>query len=131
VAHYLVGERTLDTPAILGTPGLAEGAEVGFLSHRASPWGLSYADHGLCRDSVGATALPILTRPRRCFMGADRVRLPPQRSRHLRDGCTIGTVKARRTGAFRTGRYTAEARAERPQVLMLIRDLRRLIDSSE
>jgi len=35
------------------------------------------------------------------------------------------------SGAYRTGRYTAEAKAERRQVRMLIRGLRHLIDSSE
>ena len=36
-----------------------------------------------------------------------------------------------RNGAYRTGRYTAQAKAEQQQVRMLIRKLRHLIDSSE
>ena len=36
-----------------------------------------------------------------------------------------------RNGAYRTGRYTAEAKAERRQLRTLIQELRRLIDSSE
>ena len=36
-----------------------------------------------------------------------------------------------RNGAYRTGRYTAEAKKERQQVRMLIRGLRHLIDSGE
>jgi hypothetical protein len=42
-----------------------------------------------------------------------------------------GGPKGKRNGAYRTGRYTAEAIAERRQVRMLIRGLRHLIDSSE
>ena len=42
-----------------------------------------------------------------------------------------GGPKGERNGAYRTGRYTAEAIAERRQVRMLIRGLRHLIDSSE
>jgi hypothetical protein len=40
-----------------------------------------------------------------------------------------GGPKGERNGAYRTGRYTAEAKAERRQVRMLIRELRHLIDS--
>jgi hypothetical protein len=36
-----------------------------------------------------------------------------------------------RNGAYRTGRYTAEAKAERRQMRTLLRELRSLIDSSE
>jgi hypothetical protein len=42
-----------------------------------------------------------------------------------------GGPKGERNGAYRTGRYTAEARAERLQLRKLIRGLRHLIDSSE
>jgi hypothetical protein len=42
-----------------------------------------------------------------------------------------GGPRGEENGAFRTGRYMAEARAECRQVLMLIRELRYLIDSSE
>jgi hypothetical protein len=36
-----------------------------------------------------------------------------------------------RNGAYRTGRYTAEAKAERQHFRKLTRELRHLIDSSE
>jgi hypothetical protein len=36
-----------------------------------------------------------------------------------------------RNGAYRAGRYTAEAKAERRQLRGLIRELRQLIDSNE
>ena len=36
-----------------------------------------------------------------------------------------------RNGAYRTGRYTAEAKAERRQIRAIIRELRHLIDSGE
>ena len=42
-----------------------------------------------------------------------------------------GGPPGERNGAYRTGRYMAEAKAERRQVRMLIRGLRHLIDSSE
>jgi hypothetical protein len=42
-----------------------------------------------------------------------------------------GGPKGKRNGAYRTGRYTVEAKAERRQVRMLIRELRHLIDSGE
>ena len=42
-----------------------------------------------------------------------------------------GGPKGERNGAYRTGRHTAEAKAERRQVRMLTRELRHLIDSSE
>ena len=42
-----------------------------------------------------------------------------------------GGLKGEKNGAYRTGRYTAEAKAERRQMQMLIRGLRHLIDSSE
>ena len=42
-----------------------------------------------------------------------------------------GGLKGEKNGAYRTGRYTAEAKAERRQMQMLIRSLRHLIDSSE
>ena len=42
-----------------------------------------------------------------------------------------GGPKGERNGAYRTGRYTAEAKAERRQLRTLIQELRRLIDSSE
>ena len=46
-------------------------------------------------------------------------------------GAKGGVPKGERNGAYRTGRYTAEAIAERRQVRMLIRGLRHLTDSSE
>jgi hypothetical protein len=46
-------------------------------------------------------------------------------------GVKGGGPKGERNGAYRTGRYTAEAKAERRQVRMLIRGLRHLIDASE
>jgi hypothetical protein len=46
-------------------------------------------------------------------------------------GAKGGGPKGERNGAYRTGRYTAEAKAERRQVSMLIREPRHLIDSSE
>jgi hypothetical protein len=39
--------------------------------------------------------------------------------------------RGEKNGAYRTGRYTAEAKAERRQVRMLIRGVRHLIDSSK
>jgi hypothetical protein len=36
-----------------------------------------------------------------------------------------------RNGAYRTGRYTGEARAERQAARALIRELRRLIDAGD
>jgi hypothetical protein len=36
-----------------------------------------------------------------------------------------------RNGAYRTGRYTAEAKAERKEQRALIRELRRLIDAGD
>jgi glucans biosynthesis protein len=42
-----------------------------------------------------------------------------------------GGPSGKRNGAYRTGRYTAEAKAERRQMRAVIRELRRLIDSSE
>jgi hypothetical protein len=47
---------------------------------------------------------------------------------------SVGSTVARggeRNGAYRTGRYSAEAKAERRQVRMLIGGLRHPIDSSE
>jgi hypothetical protein len=41
-----------------------------------------------------------------------------------------GGPKGERNGAYRTGRYTAEAEAERWEMRAVIRELRRLIDSS-
>ncbi len=37
----------------------------------------------------------------------------------------------KRNGAYRTGRYTAEARAERREQRAVIRELRRLIDAGD
>ena len=42
-----------------------------------------------------------------------------------------GGPKGERNGAYRTGRYTAEAKTERRRLRSLIRELRSLIDSSE
>ena len=42
-----------------------------------------------------------------------------------------GGPKGERNGAYRTGRYTAEARAERQAARALIRELRRLIDAGD
>jgi hypothetical protein len=42
-----------------------------------------------------------------------------------------GGPKGERNGAHPTGRYTAQAKAERRKVRMLIRGLRHLIDSSQ
>ena len=46
-------------------------------------------------------------------------------------GAKGGGPKGERNGAYRTGRYTAEAKAERRQVRMLIRAIRHLMDSGE
>jgi hypothetical protein len=40
-----------------------------------------------------------------------------------------GGPKGERNGAYRTGRYTAEAKAERQATRILIRELQRLIDA--
>ena len=42
-----------------------------------------------------------------------------------------GAPRGERNGAYRTGHYTAEAKAERRELRALIRELRDLIDSSE
>jgi len=42
-----------------------------------------------------------------------------------------GGAKEIRNGAYRTGRYTAEAQAERRAARALLRELRRLIDAGE
>jgi hypothetical protein len=42
-----------------------------------------------------------------------------------------GGPQGKQNGAYRTARYTAEAKAERRQVSMLIWEPRHLIDSSE
>ena len=42
-----------------------------------------------------------------------------------------GGPSGERNGTYRTGRYTAEAKTERRQMRALIRELRRLIDSSD
>jgi hypothetical protein len=42
-----------------------------------------------------------------------------------------GGPKGERNGAYHTGRYTAEARAERREAHALLRELRRLIDVGE
>ena len=39
--------------------------------------------------------------------------------------------KGERNGAYRTGRYTAEAKAERRAARALLRELRRLIDAGD
>lgn len=49
----------------------------------------------------------------------------------LRQPCRGGGPKGERNGAYRTGRYTAEAKAERRELRLLLRELRSLIDSSE
>jgi hypothetical protein len=38
-----------------------------------------------------------------------------------------GGPRGEKNGAYRTGRYTAEAKAERPQMRALIRELRRMM----
>ena len=47
---------------------------------------------------------------------------------HGREGCGS---KGERNGAYRKGRYTADAKAYRRQMWMLIRGLRNLINSRE
>jgi hypothetical protein len=42
-----------------------------------------------------------------------------------------GGPKGERNGAYRTGHYTAEAKAERRQLRLLLQELRSLIDSGE
>jgi hypothetical protein len=42
-----------------------------------------------------------------------------------------GGPKGERNGAYRTGRYTAEAKAEKRVTRVLLRELRRLIDADE
>ena len=42
-----------------------------------------------------------------------------------------GGPKSERNGAYRTGRYTAEAKAERQAARALLKELRRLIDTSD
>jgi len=46
-------------------------------------------------------------------------------------GVKGGGPKGECIGAYRTVRYTAEAKAERQQMRLLLRDLRSLIDSGE
>jgi len=42
-----------------------------------------------------------------------------------------GGPEGERNGAYRTGRYTAEAKAERQGTRALLRELRRLIDAGD
>jgi hypothetical protein len=42
-----------------------------------------------------------------------------------------GGPTGERNGAYRTGRYTAEAKAERRELRALLRQLKRLTDSNE
>jgi hypothetical protein len=42
-----------------------------------------------------------------------------------------GGAKGERNGAYRTGRYSAEAKAERQAARALIRELRRLINAGD
>ena len=42
-----------------------------------------------------------------------------------------GGPKGERNGAYRTGRYTAEAKAERRELRTLLRQLKQLTDSDE
>ena len=42
-----------------------------------------------------------------------------------------GEPKGERNGAYRTGHYTAEAKADRRQMRLLLQELRSLIDSAE
>jgi hypothetical protein len=42
-----------------------------------------------------------------------------------------GGPKGEKNGAYRTGRYTAEAKAERREARVLLTELRRLIDAGD
>jgi hypothetical protein len=53
-----------------------------------------------------------------------KVRLSPAHGGRVRPS-------GQKNGAYRTGRYTAQAKAERRQARMLIRELRHPIDSGE
>jgi len=46
-------------------------------------------------------------------------------------GAKGGGPKGERNGAYRTGRYTDEAKAERRELRTLIQELRRFMDSSD
>ena len=46
-------------------------------------------------------------------------------------GAKGGGPKGKRDGAYRTGRYTAAAKAERQAARALIRELRRLINAGD
>ena len=56
---------------------------------------------------------------------------PAGRLRCRLHGGKGGGPTAERNGAYRTGRYTAEARAERQAARALIRELRRLINAGD
>ena len=73
----------------------------------------------------------------RCRARCRRSKLPCRGpAMHWRPVCRLpggkgGGPKGERNGAYRTGRYTAEAKAERKEQRALIRELRRLIDAGE
>ena len=69
----------------------------------------------------------------RCRRSKLPCRGPAMRSRpvcRLHGGRGAGP-KGEKNGAYRTGRYTAEAKAERQATCALLRELRRLIDAGD
>jgi hypothetical protein len=81
-----------------------------------------------CLNSIPRCGFPI---SRGCLRYAEQ-RISRDGQRHCeKRGSRNDYVSAERNGAYLTGRYTAEAKAERRQVRMLIRELRHLTDSGE
>jgi hypothetical protein len=69
----------------------------------------------------------------RCRYSKRPCRAPAMRGRPVcrLHGGKGGGPKGERNGAYRTGRYAAEAKAEREATRALLRELRRLIDGNE
>jgi len=57
--------------------------------------------------------------------------MPPFEATVPRGSGGKGGGPEERNGAYRTGRYTAEAKAERQATRALLRELRRLIDAGD
>jgi len=83
------------------------------------------------------TALILARAAPRCRARCRRSKLPC-RAPAMRGGpvCRLhggkrGGPKGERNGAYRTGRYTAEAKAERQAARVLLRELRRLIEAGD
>ena len=69
----------------------------------------------------------------RCRQSKLPCRAPAMRGKQVcrLHGGKGGGPTGERNGAYRTGRYTAETKAERRQLRLLLRELRSLIDSDD